>query len=222
MAKSPTPPARTGSRRAAPTKVSKPFPWGTVAGSVVLAAALIGILVYAALNPGSGRDRVIAAPDTNIPGVVVDANLASASRNHVPGPVNYKQNPPNDGEHNGTPQTCAVYTSPIAPERALHSLEHGAVWITYNSSVSKGDIATLTDKVNGNPYRILSPIPNQSSPINLSAWGRRLSVDSASDGRVNDFLRAYTNGPQTPERGAACIGTSATGPVEAAPAPAAP
>lgn len=217
MAKSTTPPPRkAGSRRAAPTKVSKPFPWGTVAGSAVLAVALIGIVAYAAVNQGSGVDGVISAPDKNIKGVVVDGNLAAVPRNHVEGPVKYPQTPPNDGDHNAVAQTCAVYSSPIAPEHAVHSLEHGAVWITYSKSVSDSDVQDLARQVNGNPYRMLSPIPDQTAPIDLSAWGRRLSVDKASDGRVGDFLKAYTNGPQTPERGSACIGTSATGPVEAA------
>lgn len=36
-------PAAT-SRRAAPTKVSKPFPWGAALGSLVLAIALVGLV----------------------------------------------------------------------------------------------------------------------------------------------------------------------------------
>ena len=66
----------------------------------------------------------------------------------------------------------------------------------------------------------MSPVPDQDSPIVLTAWGRTLKVDSASDERVQQFLTAYTNGPQSPERGAACVGNTTTGPV--APAPPAP
>ena len=52
-------PARLPSPRAAPppTKVSKPFPWGVVAGSAVLALFLGGILFYAATNQGAGQDK---------------------------------------------------------------------------------------------------------------------------------------------------------------------
>ncbi len=219
MPKTP-PPRRSGStRRSAPTKVSKPFPWGVVAGSVVLAAALIGLLVYAALNQGGGRDPLQTDPDNAIEGVTV-ADEEQLSRNHVEGAVDYPSLPPSGGDHNGAPQTCQVYTEAIAPERAVHSLEHGAVWVTYNDSASEDDIARLRREVEPDQYRLLSPLPEQESPITLTAWGRTLEVDSAEDERVEQFLEAYTNGPQTPEKGAACIGVTTTGPLAPAQTPA--
>ena len=211
--------ARTpaSSRRAAPTKVRKPFPWGTALGSLVLAAALIGILAYAFTNQGGGRDQVLINPDKAIEGVAVAEG--ELSRGHVDGPVKYEQTPPNSGDHNVTPQQCAVYNAPIAPEHALHSLEHGAVWITYNDDVPDDQVEELADKAQGEAYVLMSPLPEQKSPINLSAWGRRLSVDSADDDRIDDFIRGYANGPQAPEPGAACIGNTTTGPVAPASAP---
>lgn len=218
MPKTPPPTRRGGSsRRSAPTKVSKPFPWGVVLGSVVLGAALVGLLVYAALNQGGGRNPLITDPDNNIEGVVVAAE-GDLGKSHVEGTVDYPSVPPPAGDHNGTPQACQVYTEAIAPERALHSMEHGAVWVTYNDSAGEDDIEALTREVQGDPYRMLSPLPEQESPITLTAWGRTLNVDSADDERVGQFLEAYTSGPQSPERGAACSGVTTTGPLEAAPA----
>ena len=210
MPKSPSP---ASSRRAAPTKVAKPFPWGTVLGSGVLAIVLIATITFAALNQGSGRNRLLTNPDAAIKGVSVATG--DLSRRHVAGQMKYPQTPPNAGDHNAVPQQCAVYTTPIAPEHALHSLEHGAVWVTYNDSVPAAQVEELASKVQGNPYRLMSPLPDQKSPINLSAWGRRLSVDSASDKRVDEFFTAYTNGPQAPEPGAACVGNTTTGPLQA-------
>ncbi|TAL23839.1 MAG: DUF3105 domain-containing protein [Frankiales bacterium] len=209
MARTPATP-----RRAAPTKVSKPFPWGTVVGSVVLGAALVGLIVYAAANQGSGVRDLVRNPDAAIEGVAVAEG--ELERDHVAGPVDYDQTPPNSGPHNATPQQCDVYTEPIAPEHAIHSLEHGAVWITYNEDLPADQVEKLAAKVEGDPYGLMSPVPEQASPINLSAWGRRLSVDNADDSRIDDFIEGYRSGPQTPERGAACIGTTATGPVAAA------
>jgi hypothetical protein len=204
-------------RRAAPTKVKKPFPWGTAIGSLLLASFLGGILFYAASNQGGGQDQVLTNPDEAIEGVAVaEGELA---RGHVSGPVDYPQTPPNSGDHNVTPQQCDVYTEPIAPEHAVHSLEHGAVWITYNDDVPEDQVAALASKIEGDPYGLMSPLPEQSSPINLSAWGRRLSVESADDERIDDFIRGYTAGPQTPEPGAACIGNTTTGPLQEAAAP---
>ena len=48
--------------------------------------------------------------------------VGELARGHVPGPVKYPQTPPNSGDHSATPQQCAVYTEPIAPEHAVHSL----------------------------------------------------------------------------------------------------
>lgn len=221
MSKSSRNAATSGSaRRAAPTKVAKPFPWGTVLGSAVLALLLGGILVFAALNPGSGRNQLLTDPDNAIEGVAVATG--ELANKHVAGSVKYDQTPPNSGDHNQVPQTCAVYDAPIAPEHAVHSMEHGAVWVTYNDSVSDADVEELAGKVSGDQYLMMSPVPEQKSPINLSAWGRRLSVDTASDERVDQFIEAYKNGPSTPERGASCVGNATTGPLQAAPAAPAP
>ena len=217
MPKTPPPSRRGGSsRRTAPVKVSQPKPWGVIAGSAVLGVALVALLVYAVMNQGGGRDPILTDPDNAIEGVTI-ADEEALGRNHVPGPVEYEQLPPPGGDHSGVPQTCDVYTEPIAPEHALHSLEHGAVWVTYDDSVSEDDIATLEGAVQGNPYGLMSPLPEQESPIVLTAWGRTLEVDSADDERVDQFLRAYANGPETPERGAACVGVTTTGPLQGAP-----
>ena len=218
MPKTPPPSRRDGtsSRRSTPTKVSKPFPWGVALGSGVLALALVGLLVYAAMNQGSGVSELQRNPDKAISGLVVTDGDA-LGREHVAGPVDYPVTPPAGGDHNGVPQSCAVYTEPIAPEHAVHSMEHGAVWVTYNDDLSEDDVAALTDKVQGDPYRLLSPVPDQESPVQLTAWGRSLSLEGADDERVDQFLEAYTNGPQTPERGAACVGNTTTGPLAGAP-----
>ena len=114
-----------------------------------------------------------------------------ASRNHVDGPVTYKQNPPVGGNHNPNWQRCAgdVYPSAIANENAVHSLEHGAVWITYNPSLPAAQVAELAAKVKGNNYMLMSPYPGLTSPISLQAWGFQLRLDSATDSRINQFVQ---------------------------------
>ena len=65
-------------------------------------------------------------------------------------PVDYTESPPVGGPHAPPPSwadcTGTVYTVDIRHENAVHSLEHGAVWITYNpDDVSKADIDTLAE-----------------------------------------------------------------------------
>jgi hypothetical protein len=130
--------------------------------------------------------------------------------------VQYPQSPPAGGDHNDQPQSCAVYTAAIANEHAVHSLEHGAVWLTYRPDLPAAQIATLKAKVEGNAYRMLSPYPGLKTPLSLQAWGRQIFVDSASDAKVDKFLSAYTQGPQAPENGV-CQGNTTTGPLKVTP-----
>ena len=202
-----------GRKRSNLAPVKKPFPWGTVAISAVLGALLIGILVYAVTNQGAGFVDPLKAADKGVSGVKVSSGQA---RTHTTEPVKYDLSPPDGGAHNPIPQGCQVYAEPIANEHAVHSLEHGAVWVTYRPDLDAADLKELTTLVQGDPYRLLSPYPGLSSPISLQAWGRQIRVDKASDPAVKEFLDAYTNGPQAPERGAACQGTTDTGPLKAA------
>lgn len=200
--------AATQSGRKRPTPpVKKSFPWGVVVTSAVLGLLLIGILVYAVTNQGSGFIDPLKAADNKVPGVL----KYTESRDHVAGEVKYDHTPPAGGKHNAVAQSCAVYTAPIANEHAVHSLEHGAVWITYRPGLPADQIKALTAKVNANPaYRMMSPFPGLKTPISLQAWNRQIYVKSASDKKVDEFLTAYTQGPQAPENGS-CAGTSATG-----------
>jgi hypothetical protein len=217
-----TPAAGGRGRSTAPVSVKKPFPWGTVLVSLVLGALLVGIVVYAALNQGSGVRDLLAEDDASFSGLVVEEE---PGRNHVAGRVQYEDypsRPPLGGDHNGVPQQCQVYEEEIAPEHAVHSMEHGAVWITYSPDLPEDQLEELRGEVEGDPYRILSPLEGQESPVVLTAWGRQLAVDDVSDDRVGRFLDVYTNGRQTPERGALCAGTTATGAGEVGAVPPAP
>jgi hypothetical protein len=201
-----------GRRRTPPPQVKKPFPWGVVATSAVLGLLLLGIIVYAVLNQGAGFESPLKRADKKVEDVKVTNDL---KRDHVEKTVDYGKNPPVGGAHNDVPQKCQVYTQPVANEHAVHSLEHGAVWITYRPDLAAGDVAKLAALVQGNPSRMLSPFPGLSSPIRAHAWGRQLFVDSPTDKRLTEFLDAYTGGPQAPERGSACDGTTQTGSLSA-------
>lgn len=114
--------------------------------------------------------------------------------------------PPVGGVHHNLFQNCGIYSSPIESEKAVHSLEHGAVWITYEPGLPAADIVYLQEKVRDQEYVILSPYPGQRSPVVLTAWGAQLLIDSGRDERVGQFLARYILGPATPERGASCMG----------------
>jgi hypothetical protein len=102
--------------------------------------------------------------------------------------------------------TGTVYDVDIRHENAVHGLEHGAVWITYDpDEVSADDVETLSELVDGVPYRMMSPYAGLDSPISIQAWGQQLKVDSADDERLAQFADFLTqNADNTPEDGATC------------------
>ncbi|HVQ19285.1 MAG TPA: DUF3105 domain-containing protein [Actinomycetes bacterium] len=122
---------------------------------------------------------------------------------HTTNDVHYTQTPPVGGEHDPQWQTCAFYDQPIRNENAVHSLEHGAVWVTYDPNLSKADIATLKSKVTGD-YLLVSPYPGLPAPVVASAWNNQVQLDGVDDPRLEQFVTQFRNGPQTPEPGAPC------------------
>ena len=152
--------------------------------------------------------------------VIVDARQNSAStppgevRSYDVGPpgqhtqavVDYEQTPPAGGEHNPVWQNCGYYDAPVGNENAVHSLEHGAVWITYSPDLPQDEVERLRDLARNQTYILVSPYEGLPSPVVASAWGKQLSVESAEDPDLESFIGAYRQGPETPEPGAACTG----------------
>ena len=122
------------------------------------------------------------------------------------GHVDYPQTPPVGGPHSPTWATCMgnVYTKPLHNENAVHSMEHGAVWVTYRPSLPAADVNVLASDIQGKPYTLLSPYPGLPHPVVATAWGLQLPLDSANDPRLVQFIDTYAHGPQTPEQGAPC------------------
>jgi hypothetical protein len=128
------------------------------------------------------------------------------SRDHTAQAVAYTMAPPLGGAHSEAAQNCGIYRLPVRNEPAVHSLEHGAVWITYQPGLSEADLERLKGLARGHTHVLLSPYPGISTPVVAVAWGLRLELPSADDSRLAQFVRKYENGPQNPEPGAACSG----------------
>lgn len=125
---------------------------------------------------------------------------------HSEGSVDYDQTPPAGGEHNPVWQNCGFYAEPVRSENAVHSQEHGAVWITYQPNLSQEQVQQIQELANNNTHVLASPYPSLPSPVVASAWGKQLQLDSADDSRLKQFVRSFKQGPQTPEPGAVCTG----------------
>ncbi len=139
------------------------------------------------------------------PGGVQTYDVGPAGQ-HTEGDVDYAQDPPAGGEHNLVWQNCGFYEEPVRDENAVHSLEHGAVWITYSPDLPQDEVERLRDLALSEDYVLVSPYPGLDSPVVASAWGKQLRLESAEDPALEQFIGAYRQGPQTPEPGAACSG----------------
>lgn len=125
-------------------------------------------------------------------------------RDHTTGAVEYKENPAVGGAHSPAWQPCGFYTTPVQDELAVHSLEHGAVWITYRPDLTGKELEDLRQRVGDDSHLLMSPNPGQTEPVVATAWNHQLRVEDANDDRIRDFVRAFIRGPQTPEPGATC------------------
>jgi hypothetical protein len=149
----------------------------------------------------------------------------TVTHQHVPGPVRYAVTPPIGGPHNAIWMNAGVYTKPIPAERAVHNLEHGAVWITYDPDLPAAQVRQLVSFVDRqslipeeqatniagqqNRFIDLSPWPSNSlpSPIVISAWGYQLRVTDPGDSRLQQFVDTFRHSQKyTPEYGAAVDG----------------
>jgi hypothetical protein len=113
--------------------------------------------------------------------------------------------PPMGGPHYPSWQNCGIYETPVDPGYAIHSLEHGAIWITYHPELPQEQIESLQSRVRGQSYLLLSPYPAQASPIALTVWDGQLVVESADDERIDQFIRRYRN-TRGPEQAGNCTG----------------
>jgi hypothetical protein len=131
------------------------------------------------------------------------------SAEHVKGDVEYAQSPPVGGDHSEKWVNCGYYNSNVDAERAVHSMEHGAVWITYDNTQSDIEYQALERLAEENEYVLVSYWTGDKpldTPVVASAWGRQLGLQFAADPVLEEFVAQYANGPQAPEQNGECTG----------------
>jgi hypothetical protein len=193
---------------APPISVSRPKPWGLIAATVaviVFAGAIIGYAVLQIRSKNAEKPAGLAAAAAKIEGITVKSYPNGV---HKTTPIKYDQSPPFGGEHDPEWADCTgtVYTKPIRSENAVHSLEHGGIWITYRPGLSRGELDALKRRVNGVDHMMLSPYPGLKTKVSLQSWGHQLFVDSVDDGRIDAFIKDLKhNEVTTPEPTASCV-----------------
>ena len=170
-----------------------------VGGGVALILLVIGLFYLGEQGP--------AVANSGIEGLVI---FPDSGRGHLEGEIDYHDDVPTGGAHSSAWLNCGIYDEPVREENAVHSLEHGAVWLAYDPNLESDQLEILRDLVRQERGRrseamiILSPRADLEAPIVAAAWRVQLNLDDPSDERLAQFVRRYQRGPFTPEPGAIC------------------
>ncbi|MCL1692818.1 MAG: DUF3105 domain-containing protein [Actinomycetia bacterium] len=132
--------------------------------------------------------------------------VAVAAAVHVDGDLHDDGEVPAGGPHDGVWQNCGFYDAEVRSENAVHSLEHGAVWITYEPGLAEDQLRTLRGFTGGLDKVLVSPVAGQGSPIIVTAWANQLELIDADDARLAQFVNEFEGSFDAPEPGGRCNG----------------
>lgn len=165
----------------------------------------------------SGPTNVIAThPVAGSACGAVERAYTLAEPEHVANctPIKYGSNPPSSGTHYGTWAAFREYETPIERGFAVHSMEHGAVIISYNCEDCAGEVAAAKDLIfelgpdplccspaGGCPTPvsrlILMPDPELDVRFAAASWGFTLKADCFEPEAFRAFVEAHRGqGPE--------------------------
>ncbi len=167
------------------------------------ADATVGPDENSAMLPAGGKEKDSAqSPPGNPPEGV--RTYPASTNNTVQGSITYEQDPPTNGDHSPMWQNCGFYGSPIANEYAVHSMDHGAVWITYQEDLPSDQVDDLRELAQQEEYVLVSPYPGLSSPVVATAWRNQLELTGADDARLQQFVDQFRRTETAPLSGNGC------------------
>ncbi len=146
--------------------------------NVAIVAAIIGLAgfgIWSAFKPGPELDGVEKPPSRG----------AQHGNN-----ATYDNPAPTSGTHSPNAVGCGTFSTPVPPDRALHSLEHGSVmlWFAADRPELGPELLAATSEYDSNV--IISPNPGIESAIVATSWGRRKSYDEINDDLL-EFVEIY-------------------------------
>lgn len=165
----------------------------TVVGIITAAVVFVGYLVWA--------NRPVSVSDDPLMGIERQdygtEHVGTAEEMVIP-----PDEPPVSGPH--FPQWLpegGAYEQPVQDGNALHNLEHGMVWITYDPTlVTPEQIATLNEFAEDRSRDVIvSPREANAAPITAASWRRILTMDEADTELLDQFVRTNLN--RSPEPG---------------------
>jgi Protein of unknown function (DUF3105) len=169
-----------------------------------LARARVGKKEITNMIPADGKKPDTARPLPEDPPRGIEVYPATTNRS-VKVPVEYDREPPTNGDHAPIWQNCGLYEKPVQNRYAVHSLDHGVVWITYRPDLPEHQVDELRP-YGGEDYVIVSPYPGQDAPVIATSWRVQLKLDGAGDPRLRKFVEQFRVSERAPLSGNRCAG----------------
>jgi hypothetical protein len=189
-------------RQTAPRPRGRPGWRGTLeswGGPLVVGGILAAIVVVVAIV---WLNRPVAVSEAPLLGEAVDIgpppyrHVNDASQMLIlPG------EPPAGGPHFPQWLNAGIYAEPVPDGLAVHSLEHGMVWITYSPDILSGEQVERLERIarDFSADVLLSPRPENAMAVAAVSWGRILRLDEVAEDELRDFIRVNRN--RSPEPG---------------------
>jgi hypothetical protein len=169
-----------------------------------LARARVGKKEITNMIPADGQRPDRARPLPENPPEGIEVYPATTNRS-VKGPIRYDRQPPTNGDHAPIWLNCGFYEKPVQNRFAVHSLDHGVVWITYRPDLPSGQVDKLRTYGEEN-YVIVSPYPGQDAPVIATSWRVQLELDGPGDPRLEKFVDEFRISELSPLSGNRCVG----------------
>jgi hypothetical protein len=155
----------------------------------------------------ASRDATATVASAGADGVTfTSVPVGDLGNNHIQPPVSFSASPSIGGDHYPFWQNCGFYDLEAIEGAATHTMEHGAVWITYNADrVSDAELDELRALAAGNSKLLISAYDHPEKLV-LSAWGVQHREDalSPSDAAVSEFITDWVDNSELPEAGVTC------------------
>ncbi len=167
-----------------------------------LAEAKVSSKEIQSMLPADGKQPDPARPLPEDPPEGIE--VYPATTNKTTGePIEYDRRPATNGDHDPLWQNCGAYEKPIKDRHAVHSMDHGVVWITHQPDLPAAQVEKLRS-YGDEEYVIVSPYPGQDAPVVATSWRVQLGLDGADDPRLREFVDGFRKSEIAPLSGNRC------------------
>lgn len=104
----------------------------------------------------------------------------------------YETEPPTSGDHHPDPQADGAYVEQVAPEHAVHAMEHGRVQIQYSPELPESEQLELKGLFDEDPAA-MQLFSNADMPLEVAvtAWTQLLGCEGYAGAATIDAIRAF-------------------------------